>query len=127
MIIPFDAGNLTRLAADAGRHVDILTNFLGALRALTGNGSGVSRDLLNLKCLWVTHLLPSLLYLLDLYQEALELRRIGVWIDRCGRKLIRRSQCGLAFVFSNTAVAPVNRYADLIGFLTVNHHRLDAF
>src|SRR5216683_6841459 len=126
MIVPFDTGDLTGFATDAGGNVDVLADFFGALRALTGNRSGMGRDFLNLKCLWVTHLMPSFLCLLDLHQKTFELRRVSVWIDRRGRKLINRIKRGLAFVLLDAAIAPVNGNADLIGLLAVDHHRLDA-
>jgi hypothetical protein len=55
MIVPFDTGDLTGFATNARRYIDVFADFLGALRALTGHGSGMGRDFLNLKCLWVAH------------------------------------------------------------------------
>src|SRR5258708_36694804 len=60
MIVPFDTGNFAGFATDARRHVDVFADFLCALGALAGHGSGMGRDFLNLKCLWITHFtLPS--------------------------------------------------------------------
>src|SRR6266536_1656175 len=87
----------------------------------------MGRDFLNLKCLWIAHLMPSFLRFLDLYQETFELWRVGVRIDRGRRKLICRSECGLAFIFRDTTITPVNRHAVLVSFLAVDHHGLDAF
>ena len=55
MIVPFDAGNFARFAADARGHVDVLANLFLATRALPGNGAGVGRNFLNLKSSWVRH------------------------------------------------------------------------
>jgi hypothetical protein len=41
MIIPFDTGDLTGFATNAGRYVDVFANFLGALRPLTRYRSGM--------------------------------------------------------------------------------------
>src|SRR5258705_3774528 len=125
MIVPLDTGHLTCFATDARRHVDVLANLILAARALTGNGSRMGRDFLNLKRSWITHLMPSFLYLLDLDEEAFELRSVGVRIDCGRRKQIYRSQRGLALVFCDAAIAPMNRDTDLISFLAFDHHRLD--
>ena len=88
MIVPFDAGHLAGLAADAGRDVDVLADFLLALRALAGHGPGMGRDFLNLKCsagLLIS--CASVLSLFELHQEALELRRVGIGIDRRRRQV----------------------------------------
>ena len=37
-----------------------IANLLLTPRALAGYGSGMGRDFLDLKCLWTTHLMPSL-------------------------------------------------------------------
>ena len=60
MIVPFDTGDLTGFAADAGSHVDVLADIFFAARALTRYRSRMGRDFLNLKCSWITHLMPPL-------------------------------------------------------------------
>jgi Prolyl oligopeptidase family len=57
MIVPFDAGDLTGLATDAGRYIDVLADFFFAARPLAGYRTGMGRDFLNLKSLWITHLI----------------------------------------------------------------------
>src|SRR5258706_16432023 len=56
---------------------------------------------------------------LDLHQEAFELGRVGVRIDRRRRQLICCIQRSLARVFRNPAIPPVNRHANLEGLLAV--------
>src|ERR1051326_8752848 len=65
-------------------------------------------------------------YLLHLHQKPLELRCERVRINRRRRQHIRRSQRGLAFILGDSAIAPVNRNADLLGLLPVDAHRYDA-
>src|SRR5207302_9623676 len=57
MIVPFDAGYLARFATNARRHIDVLADFLFTTCARTRHGTGMGRDFLNLKCLWITHCL----------------------------------------------------------------------
>jgi hypothetical protein len=59
MIIPFDAGDFASFATDAGRDVDIFTDLFFASRTGARHRTGMRRDLLNLKCAWVTHFMPS--------------------------------------------------------------------
>src|SRR6266496_4504690 len=71
MIVPFDACDFACFATNACSHIDVFADFDCALRALTRHWSGMGRDFLNLKCLWIAHLMPSFLRFLDLYQETL--------------------------------------------------------
>src|SRR5262245_64065269 len=64
--------------------------------------------------------------LLDLDEEPLELRRVGVRIDDRRRQHVHRVERRLPFVLGDAAVAPVNRNADLIRLPPVDQHRLDA-
>src|SRR5260221_12244390 len=50
----------------------------------------------------------------QLYEESLELRRIRIRIGHRRRKGIGRSSRGLAFVFGNPAIAPMNWQSNLI-------------
>src|ERR1043166_2967846 len=81
---------------------------------------------------WICRTLSSLTSrpfpssLLDLHEEALELRRVGVRVNRRRLKLVRGVERRLALVLLDAAVAPVNRDADLVSLLAVNHHRPDA-
>src|SRR5437868_14978494 len=81
---------------------------------------------------WICRMRSSLILVrlpsspFDLHEEAFELRRVGVRVNRRGRELVRRVERRLAFVLLDAAVAPVNRDANLVGLLAVNHHRLDA-
>src|ERR1051325_4806248 len=59
VVVPLDAGHLASLAADAGRHVYVLADLDGALRAASGDGAGVGRDALYLVGSYVGHALPS--------------------------------------------------------------------
>ena len=84
--------------------------------------SGVAGDGLDAQCC-LAHAPHSLLHF---DQESLELGRVRVGIDDRRRKQLAGCQRGLAFVFGDAAIAPVNRDADLVGLLAVDHHRLDA-
>src|SRR5579864_587314 len=55
-VVPLDARHLASLAADTGRRVDQLADFVVPLHVKTWRGSGVSRDLFNLKRLAVAHI-----------------------------------------------------------------------
>src|SRR5580765_8909883 len=58
----------------------------------------------------------------DFNQEAFEFRRVGVGINHCWRKIVGQISGGLSFIFRNSAIPPVNRNADLIRFLSIDHH-----
>src|SRR2546421_9547179 len=64
--------------------------------------------------------------LLNLDEETFELRSVGIGINDRRREQVGRVMRCLARIFSDAAIAPVNRNADLISLLAVNHHRLDA-
>src|SRR5688572_5360301 len=113
MIVPFNAGNLTRFATNTCCDVDVLANLCLAARALTRNRSGMGRNLLYLKCSWITHCTRSLLDLFQFHEEPLELGCKSIRINRGRGKLISRIPRSLARILSNTAVAPVDRDADL--------------
>src|SRR5262249_61544219 len=68
----------------------------------------------------------SLLCLFEFHKEALELRRVSIWIHAGWGKIICRGLVGLAFVFGNASVTPVDRDPDLICLLSINHHGLDS-
>jgi hypothetical protein len=55
MFVPFDAGDLARLAPDAGGDVYVFADLIFAARAGAGYRSRMRRDFLNLKCSWVSH------------------------------------------------------------------------
>src|SRR5438105_15359870 len=55
VIVPFDTGNFAGFATDAGGDVDILADFFGALCSLPRHRSGMGRDFLDLKCLWISY------------------------------------------------------------------------
>src|SRR5580692_8980480 len=67
------------------------------------------------------------LNLFHFHEKPLEFRRVRVRIDRRMRQLIHQLARGLAFVFRDAAIAPVEWNADLIDLFPINHHRLDAF
>src|SRR5258706_4626107 len=71
-------------------------------------------------------LAASLLSLLDLHEEPFVLGCVGVWIHSSRRKQVHGIERGLAFVFGDAAIAPVNRNADLLCLLAVDHHRLNS-
>src|SRR5437763_12620692 len=48
-VVPFDARDFAGLAADAGRHVDVLADFFFALHAAARNAAGMRRDGSDLK------------------------------------------------------------------------------
>jgi hypothetical protein len=48
VIVPLDTGYFAGFTTDAGGYIYILTDIYFALRATTGDGTGVGRDLLNL-------------------------------------------------------------------------------
>src|SRR5437870_9784693 len=48
-VVPFDARDFAGLAADAGRHVDVLADFFLALNAGAGDAPGVAGDLSDLQ------------------------------------------------------------------------------
>src|SRR5271157_4619981 len=56
----------------------------------------------------VAWLIAAPLRLLDLHEESLEFRRVGVGIDHRRRNQIRQRFGGLAFVFGNAAIAPMD-------------------
>src|SRR5215475_5825723 len=63
---------------------------------------------------------------LDLHQEALEFRCVCIGIDGRRRQQIGQSARRPVLIFSDPPITPVNRYANLISLLTIDHHRLDA-
>src|SRR5712692_842127 len=67
------------------------------------------------------------LSLFDLHEEAFELRCVSVRIEDRRRELIGQVLRGLALVLGDAAIAPVNRNADLIGLLPIDHHGFDTF
>src|SRR5689334_1251001 len=75
----------------------------------------------------VAWLIVFALRLLELDQEALKLRGMRVRIVHRRRKPVDDCPRNFVFIFLNTAVALVNGNSDLIDFLSINHHRLDAF
>src|SRR5215217_256140 len=64
--------------------------------------------------------------LLDFHQEALELGRVGVGIENGRRQTVDQRPLVPAFVLGDAAVALVDRDADLVELLAVDHHGLDA-
>lgn len=55
MIVPFNTRDLASLAADARRHIDILTDFFLPTSSPPWNWPRMGRDFLDLKCAWITH------------------------------------------------------------------------
>jgi len=55
MIVPFNAGDLTGLTADARGHVDVFADLFFTASACAGHRSGMRRDFLNLKRAWIRH------------------------------------------------------------------------
>src|SRR5438270_1451221 len=62
----------------------------------------------------------------DLYQEALELGRVGIRVDDRRAQAVHERPGVLACVFLNAAEALMDRNADLVDLLAVDGHRLDA-
>src|SRR5215467_6598714 len=60
----------------------------------------------------------------ELHQEAFEFRCECIRVDGRRRQQIGQSARRPALVFSDAPVTPVNRYANLISLLTIDHHRL---
>src|ERR1041384_1589533 len=61
-------------------------------------------------------------YSLDLHQEPFEFRRVRIRVDDRWREEIRRSQRGASGIFGDAAIAPVDRNADLVRLLAIDHH-----
>src|SRR5688572_14372762 len=70
-------------------------------------------------------LVPPFSSLFKFDKESLVLRCIGVRVYRSRRQLIGRSERGLALILLDTAIAPMNWNAYLIGLLTVDYHGLN--
>src|SRR5215470_4667373 len=75
----------------------------------------------------VAWLIGSLLGFLELYQETLKFRGIGVWVGYGWRQPIHDRSCVLTLVFLNAAITLMNGNSDLIGLLSINDHGLDTF
>src|SRR5215470_6946438 len=71
----------------------------------------------------VAWLMAALLRFLDLHQESLEFRCVGVRISDCRGEEIRQCAGVPAFVFLDSPVALMNRQTDLMDLLAVDHHR----
>src|SRR6185436_15249052 len=75
MLVPFNARDFASLAANAGGHVDVFTNFFFATRAGARHRPRMRRDFLNLKRAGIAHLLSffwSALTLSALFQSGNE-------------------------------------------------------
>src|SRR5579863_924992 len=66
------------------------------------------------------------LHLFHFHEEPLEFGGMSVGIDHGGREPIGDGLGDFSSVLLNAAVALVDRQADLISFLAIDHHRLDA-
>src|SRR5688500_2351138 len=55
MIVPFNTRDFACLTTDARGDVDVLADFVDALRIVTGNWTRMCRDLLNLHRLRIAH------------------------------------------------------------------------
>src|ERR1700686_2693711 len=66
------------------------------------------------------------LHLLDLHEESLEFRSMSVGIRPGGREPIGDVFGHFTCILLNAAVTLVDRQADLINLLAVDHHRFDA-
>src|ERR1700736_1538643 len=64
--------------------------------------------------------------LLQLHQESLKFRRVGIGIGNCRRKQVCYAARHSARIFLNAAEALMNRDSDLVDFLTVDSHGPDA-
>src|SRR5258708_23745538 len=64
--------------------------------------------------------------LLHLHQEALEFGSVSIGIGHGRRKHVCEYTVGLAGILLNPAIAEVEGDADLVRFLTIDHHRPDA-
>src|SRR6185312_2232005 len=78
------------------------------------------------RLVWVW-LMAFPLGLLELDQEALELGRVGVGIEDGRRQPVEQRLVVPPFVLGDTAETLMDRNADLVHLLAVDHHRLDAF
>src|ERR1051326_7607451 len=65
-------------------------------------------------------------YSLHFHHEPLEFGSIRVGIDDRGRELVQRRARGAAGIFREPAVSPMNRNSNLVSFLAIDHHWLDA-
>src|ERR1700680_615380 len=66
------------------------------------------------------------LHLLEFHEKSLEFRSMRVGIDHCGREPIGDGPGDFARVLLNAAVTLIDRQADLVHFLAVDGHRLNA-
>ena len=87
-VVPLDAGDLARLAADAGRHVDVLGR-LPLPAARRGRERCPDGPEMALIC---SGPVGTGYALLQLHEEALELRRVGVGVDDRRREQVDRSR-----------------------------------
>src|SRR6201993_1081583 len=74
----------------------------------------------------VAWLMSGLLRFLDLHQETLEFRWVGVGVIVRWRERIRERPGVLAFVLGDSAEALVDLEANLVHLFAINHHGLDA-
>src|ERR1700690_3136902 len=75
----------------------------------------------------VAWLIAALLRLLDLHEESLEFRRVGVGINHGWGHQVSQGLGSLAFVLGYAAETPMDGETDLMDLFSVNQHRLDSF
>src|SRR5581483_7610894 len=68
----------------------------------------------------------SCLCLFELYQKSLKFRCVGIRINDRRREQIDDCPGNLALVFLNATIPLMNGNPNLVRFLSVNHHGLDA-
>src|SRR5215204_3734240 len=92
-------------------------------RPAPGTGPGWAEILMISRLAWLMMVTSCLL---DLHQETLEFGRVGIGIVNGRRQPVDQRPLVPAFVLGDAAVALVDRNADLVDLLAVDHHGLDA-
>src|SRR5947199_7517657 len=93
------------------------------LRPTPGTGPGWAEIRRISRLAWLVAVISGLL---DFHQEALELGRVGVGIENGGRQPVDQGFRVPLLVLLDAAEALMDRDADLVDLLAVDHHRLDA-